>query len=192
MTDPSADTPLQVLGKLAKALAALGVFDFAITGGVALGVWVEPRQTRDIDLCGVLPKAAIDPLLSQLDGIRSGGDEIPDVVRFRVGSWDVDLFVTKSEYDRACLARAAEVDFDGNRLKVVSPEDLLIHKLIKLESDRRRILQDVADMRALLLSRGATLDRVYLERWLSAPDLDLIEAIGSQDDETLLKRLLGR
>ena len=188
MTDPSADSPLAVLERLTGALVKLGVTDFAITGGVALGVWTEPRETRDIDLCAVLPPAAVDPLLAYHDGIRSGPEGVPDLVRFRIGSWDVDLFVAKSAYDRACLDRARGVDVGGVRFRVVSPEDLLIHKLIKLRADRRRILQDVADIRSLLDTHGASLDRSYLAQWLPPDDLELLDA----NEETLLKRLLAR
>lgn len=192
MADPSAESPVRLLGRLAARLTGLGIRDFALTGGAALGAWVQPRVTRDIDLCGVLPKEAVDPLLAQMDGVRAGPSEVPDVVRFRFGDWDVDLFVAKTEYDRACLDRAVEVEIEGTKFRVVSPEDLLIHKLIKLRTDKRRILQDLADLRALLEERGDGLDREYLRRWLPPPELEILEAVRAADDETLLRRLLGR
>ena len=77
-------------------------------------------------------------------------------------------------------------------MKVVSAEDLLIHKLIKLRSDRRRILQDVADMRSVLAARGAELDRSWLERWLVPADRELLDVVASPDDEELLRRLARR
>lgn len=182
----------QVLGRLSSALADLGVTEFALTGGVALGVWAAPRQTHDIDLCGVLPLAAVDPLLARHDGIRSGPEELPDLVRFRIADWDIDLFVCKSPYDRVCLDRAVEAEVEGLRLRVVSAEDLAIHKMIKLRTDRRRVLQDVADLRALFATRGRQMDWAYLRQWLPTQEAELLASLATLDDEALLARLLGR
>jgi hypothetical protein len=55
-----------------RALGALGIDEFALTGGVALGFWTEPRATRDIDLVAELPERALLPLLAQFHGMRFG------------------------------------------------------------------------------------------------------------------------
>lgn len=47
---------------------------------------------------------------------------------------------------------------DGIEVKVVTPEDLLIHKMLKLRTDRRRLLQDLADVRAVVEARGDRLE----------------------------------
>lgn len=130
------------------------------------------------------------PLLARYDGLRTGAEELPDTVRFRLGDWDVDLFVAKDAYDLECLARARELTIDGALVRVVSPEDLIIHKLIKLRLDRRRILQDVADLRSLLEAQPA-IDWTYLERWLPAAERALVGALSELDDEAVLRRLLG-
>jgi predicted nucleotidyltransferase len=109
-----------------------------------------------------------------------------------VGDWDVDLFVAKRRYDEVCLARAVPVELGGILVKVVTPEDLLIHKLIKLRTDRRRVLQDLADLRALLEERGETLDWSYLRQWLPEDERELAESLASLDDEAILARLLRR
>src|SRR5262245_14717434 len=103
------ETPEQGLVRVLSALRSLGIHNIALTGGVAAGVWTSPRFTRDLDFCGVLPKEAVEPLLTRYDGVRVGPEPIPDIVRFRVGDWEADLFVSKSPYDRACLQRAVEV-----------------------------------------------------------------------------------
>lgn len=192
MTTDDPDSPLQVLARIPSLLADAGITDFAITGGVAFGVWAEPRATRDIDLCGVVPPAAVDRLLAMYDGVRSGPDEIPDVIRFRVGDWDVDLFAAKGRYYRTCLDRAVTEDLAGVRLKVVTREDLVIQKLIKLRSDRHRLLQDLSDLRALLLDDSRPLDRTYVDPWLEKDEIELLHAVATLDDEELVKRLLAR
>lgn len=75
---------------------------------------------------------------------------------------------------------------------VVTPEDLLVHKVVKLRSDRRRLLQDLADIRAILDARGAALDWAYLDRWLPPVEADFLRSVLQLDDETLVRRLLGR
>ena len=82
-----------ILQRVARVLRNHQVLDFAFTGGVAVGVWAAPRQTKDVDLCGSLPVEEVDRLLALHDGIRSGSDEVPDIVRFRAEDWDVDPFV---------------------------------------------------------------------------------------------------
>jgi hypothetical protein len=180
-----------VLQRVVAVLQSHHVDDFAFTGGVAVGVWATPRQTKDVDLCGSLPLAEVDRLLALHDGVRSGPAELPDIVRFRVGSWDVDLFVSKSPYDRECLARAQSVEIDGVAVRVVTAEDLLIHKMMKLRHDRRRLLQDLADVHAVVDARGEKLDWEYVRQWARTDEANWLEAVGRSTDEELVRRLLG-
>ncbi len=188
MSEPTGD----LLARVVRVLLEHKIDDFAFTGGVAVGVWAMPRQTRDLDVCGTLPPEEVNRLLAFRDGIRHGAEELPDLVRFRVGDWDIDLFVSKDEYDRACLARAVPTVVDGSEIRVVSAEDLLIHKLIKLRSDRRRLLQDLADLRAVVECQSDHLDWGYLRRWLPEEDARLLSEVSSTPDDELVRRILGR
>jgi hypothetical protein len=166
------------------------VVDFAFTGGVAVGVWAAPRQTKDIDLCGSLPVGEVDRLLALRDGIRSGPEELPDFVRFRVGDWNVDLFVSKGPYDEECLRRALSTEIDGVPARVVTAEDLLIHKMIKLRYDRKRLLQDLADVRAVVDARNDQLDWDYVRRWARPEESAWLDKVAHSTDEELVRRLL--
>lgn len=77
-------------------------------------------------------------------------------------------------------------------VRVVRAEDLLIHKMIKIRTDRRRILQDLADIRALFEGMGPRLDWGYLRQWLPEAEAKLLESASQLDDEALLERLLPR
>lgn len=189
MTTGGAELPAEALRRLVRLLSGLGVRDFALTDSVALGFWSTPRETRDIDVCGDLPKEAIDPLLATHDGVRSGPGEVPDVVRFRVADWDVDFFVGRTEYDRACLQRSERFEVEGTPIRVVRPEDLLVHKLVKVRTDRRRLLQDLADVRAILHAQAGRLDWTYLDRWLPVAEAALLREAPSLDDEALVRRV---
>lgn len=69
---PLADDPLAVLAQLQVVLEAAGVRELTVTGSAALGIWATPRQSRDIDVCAYVPKAAVVPLLARFDGIAAG------------------------------------------------------------------------------------------------------------------------
>ena len=180
-----------ILERVAAVLESHRVLDFAFTGGLAVGVWSAPRQTKDIDVCGSLFLDEVDRLLALRDGVRSGTEALPDIVRFRVGEWDVDLFVSKTPYDRECLIRAVTAQIDGTAARVVTAEDLLIHKVIKLRNDRRRMIQDLADVRAIVDARGAELDWEYIRRWAPPGETSWLEMVGLCTDEDLVRRLLG-
>jgi hypothetical protein len=75
---------------------------------------------------------------------------------------------------------------------VVAAEDLLIHKLIKLRTDRRRILQDAADLRGVIDGQRDNIDWVYLDRWLPAAEAKLLRDIPVIADDELVQRLLHR
>jgi hypothetical protein len=193
MTAGDEDQPLAIVGRLASALSHYGVGQLVVTGSAALGVWATPRQSRDIDLCGSVPPAVVPKLLARFDGLAAGPPDAPGLLRLRFLNWDVDLFVVADDpYDRECAARAVEVATPFGSVRVVTPEDLLIHKLIKLRSDRRRLLQDLADMRALTQAQQSSLDWAYLRRWLPAPEADLLASVSSADDEELARRIFGR
>jgi hypothetical protein len=192
VTPPRADSPDAVVGRVAEVLRSHGVVDFAFTGGLAVGVWSIPRQTRNLDVCGSLGLDQVDRLVATRDGLRSGPGELPDLVRFRVGDWDVDLFVSKGAYDRECLGRAARISMGGIDVRVVTPEDLLIHKMVKLRTDRRRLLQDLADIRAVLHAQSARLDWEYIRRWLPDGEAGFLANASSASDEELIRGLLGK
>lgn len=181
-----------ILGAVAEALERRGIQEWAVTGALALGVWTRPRATADVDLCAVIPEQAIDPLLALHDGMRVGPERIPAIVRIRVSGWDVDLFAAKSEYDLECLRRAVPVELAGARVRVVTPEDLVLHKLHKLKDDKRKLLQDAADLRAIAEARGDALDVGWLRRWLGPVDADHACRLSSLSDAELVAWLSQR
>lgn len=75
----------------------------------------------------------------------------------------VDCVVRKdSEYRREEFARRREVDIDGRRIGLVTPEDLILSKLEWAKESRSHMQLD--DVRNLLRS-VQNLDRAYLDLW---------------------------
>jgi hypothetical protein len=68
-----------------------------------------------------------------------------------------DVIFALLSFERDAVLRATRVVFGDRELRVITPEDLLLMKII---SDRPR---DLADAEALSRRRRDTLDRSYLE-----------------------------
>jgi hypothetical protein len=158
--------------QLVRFLEERGV-EYALLGGLAVRVHGLPRTTYDVDaLVGVgedgvaaLARAADERgfvigeefrrgFVDRLAGlgkiqmsVRSGERYVP-----------VDVFVLGSDYQRAAFARRVRVETDIGALWVISPEDVLLHKLLAYRT------KDRADIDDLLLVAGR-LDREYLSQW---------------------------
>ncbi len=75
-------------------------------------------------------------------------------------SLDVDVFLAESEFQEKVMRRRSQLDADGRLTWVVSPEDLV---LLKVLAGRPRDLGDVADV---LFIQGQ-LDVQYMRHWAS-------------------------
>lgn len=169
--------------------------DYAVMGGFAVRAHGVPRPTYDIDLAIVLERdrfAELFDLLRDLDFIIPGVYETDWVDRvedlpvlklrwyIRDESLDVDLFLVECDFLSEVMKRRSRLDADGKVLWVVSPEDLVLFKLL---AGRARDWGDIADV---LFIQGS-LDEAYLRRWAREMgiseklDKALAEQIENQD-----------
>ena len=76
----------------------------------------------------------------------------------------VDFVLQKDgAYDRVAFGRRRQVDVDGVRLWLISPEDLVIRKLLwGRDGDSELQLRDVGN----ILAMADALDHAYIERWV--------------------------
>jgi len=167
------------MNDLARALREL-VFLFerlktpyAVMGGLAVRVYGIPRPTYDIDFTLAIER---ERLATLYDALRELGYVIPEqyaegwvdhvagmpLVKARLylagHGIDVDLFLAESPYQHELLARRRREKIDDAEVWLVSPEDLI---LLKLVSHRPR---DIADVGDILFAQGE-LDEAYLRRW---------------------------
>lgn len=153
---------------LQRRLTEAGVRSIVI-GGVAVGIWGEPRVTRDADLKILLERKDAEFLLAILN---PGYDSLlPDPratiqrqAMLFVKDGDetrLDLLLADTPYDigAVCRGHAIEV-MPGITLTVCSPEDLIIYKLI---STRPR---DHEDADGVIRRQGDALDEKYIVGWL--------------------------
>ncbi len=147
---------------------------YAVMGGLAVRVHALPRPTQDVDLTIALARAALPDWYQQLEQVgitipeqyRSGWiDQIAEMPLIKLKIYlepshgiDLDVFLAESEFQRSLIARRQPVVLDDRSIDIVSPEDLLLLKLI---ANRPRDLLDVAD---ILFIQGQ-LDQSYLDHW---------------------------
>lgn len=98
-----------------------------------------------------------------LEALRSGS--LFNVIDLKTG-WKIDLIFRKSRpFSEKEFSRRQLVDLQGLRLYIAGVEDVIVAKLewAKLANSQRQI-EDVASM---LRFRADTLDKSYLEKWIS-------------------------
>jgi hypothetical protein len=147
---------------------------YALLGGFAVRALALPRPTFDLDVLVGVSEADVAPLAQAAedagfvvgDEFRRGFvEKLGGLSKFHVSAQfgtrfvRIDVFVLGSEYQREVFARRQEQqDSQLGPLSFISPEDLLLHKLL---ADRPRDRADVAD---LLLVAGP-LDMDYVRTW---------------------------
>ena len=158
-------TPLdRAILAITQLLESLQI-DYAIVGGIANAVWGEPRATIDVDVTvsvenHVLPKT-VDAIASHF---RSPVADIQAFVQqTRVLPLDteegvrIDVIFALVPFEIHAIQRARTVPLAGRSVAVVTPEDLVLMKIV---SDRPR---DLADAEGLVRRRAKELDRTYLQ-----------------------------
>lgn len=86
----------------------------------------------------------------------------------------IDLLLGETSFDAEAIARGRKVEVGlGSEIRVCTPEDLLIYKLV---STRPRDHEDAA---GVVARQGETLDRAYVLKWLR-------EFEAALDDSTLV------
>jgi hypothetical protein len=158
-------TPLdRAVHDIAGALDSLHV-GYAIVGGIANAIWGEPRATIDVDVSVSVNEADLARIVPAI----SGGfrpviaDPVAFVQQTRVLPIDtsdgirIDVIFALLSFELDAIQRARDVSIAGRMIRVITPEDLVLMKII---SERPR---DIADAEAIVRRRAAELDRDYLE-----------------------------
>jgi predicted nucleotidyltransferase len=164
---------------LARAIGQLrSIFEqlqltYAVMGGIAVRAYGIPRATYDVDFTVAIPRARLGEFYTCAE---QAGYTVPEA--YRTG-WveqvsgmplvklrtylegrgvDVDLFLAESAFQTELLARRRQETVDGEQLWLISPEDLILLKLVAFRP------RDQADIGDVLFTQGR-LDEAYLRRW---------------------------
>jgi hypothetical protein len=187
------DDPTAIALAIFRALSDRRI-DAALYGGFALAAYGEPRETRDADfavaaLTGAaaaeaLTAIGVRPVLA-LDRARFGGLLISRITLAegggRTGLNMVDLVESRStRFAAGALARAVTGALRGTPIRVLSPEDFVLFKLL---STRDRDLEDAS---TVLRASDLALDRSFIDAEAAKlaaeiPDHDIIGRLARLD-----------
>ncbi len=153
-----------------------------LSGSFASAYYGAPRSTQDIDLVIVATPSQLRAFVQGLPSSEYYVDldaalqahkrqSLFNVIDLATG-WKIDLIIRKSRaFSEEEFRRRQQVNLEDTPLFVPSPEDVVISKLewAKLAQSQRH-LEDVA---GILRMRWESLDRSYLEKWISELGLEM-------------------
>ena len=159
----------EVLRALAPVLKERGA-RWYLFGAQAAIVWGGPRFSQDVDVTVTVPESEIDDYIDAMH--RYGFDVIPahrahiretHVIRFthRATEMPVDVVLAGPGLEDEFLRRSVPVDVEGMTVPVISPEDLIITKVLAGRPT------DMQDVRAVLRAQRDVLDVTRIRDVLS-------------------------
>jgi Nucleotidyl transferase of unknown function (DUF2204) len=166
-----------ILKLVTARLDAAGIA-YMLTGSIAAGYYAQPRMTRDIDLVVELQPddaerivAAFAPEFGcDIDGIRAAirRQSLFNLIHIEAVA-KVDFVVRKDvPFRLEEFARRRRVEVGGHPLSIVSPEDLILSKLVWAKPSRSEM--QLRDVRQILAS-VSVLDQAYLDHWAAILDV---------------------
>lgn len=182
MSIPAALLPItRVFGQLHIA--------YYVGGSIASTAYSLPRSTYDIDVAAAIEPRHIVPFVAALDGdyyIDSGS--ILDAIAHAEASFNIthhatginiDIFVTADRpFDRSRYSRAQDHLLPGaaESIKLTSPEDVVLNKLLWYWQDQIERAKQWRDAQGIIRVQGDALELGYLRQWAAtlqiAPLLD--------------------
>lgn len=146
---------------------------YAVMGGIAVRIYGIPRPTHDIDFTLALDRYRLPEFY---EAVRALGYTVPEeyasgwvdqvagmpLVKVRLylegRGVDIDIFLAESRFQEQLLTRRRREQLGELSVCFISPEDLI---LLKLLAGRPR---DVADIGDILFTQGQ-LDESYMRHW---------------------------
>jgi hypothetical protein len=168
--------------RVARALTEAGI-PHAFGGAMALAYYAVPRVTLDIDLNVFVAPTKHEATFGVLGvlGVQAPGDtsrlEADGQIRLRWGRTPIDLFFAFHPIHDAMRRDTRSVTFGADRIAVVSPEHLLVCKVV---FDRTK---DWMDIEQMLAATPVDLEEVH--RWLR----EILD--GSDERRMRFERLTG-
>ena len=161
-----ADEPL---GRVIAALNASGV-EYMLTGSYASNVYGRVRSTFDADLVVALESAQLSRLLESLGQgfytdartmkeIREAGGQFNAV--HKTSGLKIDFYLPRDAHDRETLGRRRMHRLWGQAVPVISPEDLILAKLLWAREGGSA--RQVEDARGVYEVQKDRLDLAYLK-----------------------------
>lgn len=177
---PPAAGLADLLADLAAALNGIRT-PWYVFGAQAALMWGRPRLTTDVDVTVKLDGLEVDVLVRTLGahGFALRIQATPDFIRqTRVlplehgrSGLALDLVLAGPGLEDAFLERAVRVDVSGTAIPFISPEDLIVTKVLAGRA------KDIEDIRGILAERGNQLRVDQVRETLAI----LEDALGQSD-----------
>lgn len=158
---------IRSVADLQQRLEEAGVPSVVI-GGLAVSAWGEPRLTRDADLKVLArrdERGRILELVSDFTPLHADPDEAfrrHGIAFFQdPAGTRVDVMLAETTFDETAIGRARVMELKpGLVVRVCSPEDLIVYKMVSLRT------KDRVDVEGIIKRQGNRLDDRYVENWL--------------------------
>ena len=146
---------------------------YMLSGSIAMGLYTVPRMTRDIDFIVHLEAKNVDLFVSSFkDGFYCDKDVIKEAIEGPVKMFNIidhatgfkaDFVVLKDDpFRQEEFRRRLKVIYYGKTIYVVSPEDLLLSKLIWIQEFQSAIqIEDIRNPTVV-----DNLDWTYISKWV--------------------------
>jgi hypothetical protein len=146
---------------------------YMVSGSIAANFYTTPRMTRDIDIVIEVEKEDAQKLFSLFSDdfyidIESVKRAIRDEHMFNIihneAIIKVDFIIRKeTDYRKIEFKRRRSIFFEGLKIYITSPEDLIVSKLFwAKDSFSEMQIRDVKN----LMNTLPELDREYIEKWI--------------------------
>ncbi|MBI2092786.1 MAG: nucleotidyl transferase AbiEii/AbiGii toxin family protein [Deltaproteobacteria bacterium] len=163
---------------------------YMLIGGVANIFFGVPRATIDIDITIKVDELQLESFVNDL--VSTFKPFPPDPVKFvketRVlpvktsSGIRIDIIFGQLPYENSAIARAHDKQVGKEQVKVCSPEDLIIHKII---SERAK---DREDVEGIINTQRDKLNRAYLDPIIKQLSKELCQS----DVMEFYKKCLGK
>jgi hypothetical protein len=183
--------PVDLIAALAEALRSVGA-RWYLFGAQAALIWGRPRLTADVDVTVRLEPEDPDALVRAFAqrGFRLRVDTGDDFVRrtrvlpfvFVPNGLPVDVVLAGPGLEELFLSRAVQVRIGGTAVPVISPEDLIVTKVLAGRP------KDLEDVRGILIERLGQLDLAAIRSTLASVEA----ALGQSDLQPAFEAELAR
>lgn len=137
---------------------------YLVIGGIASGILGRPRFTEDVDLLIFISKEKVELLLDALakegfyfDRLEAENSVLSrGVFRVSLGKYHADFIINAVQIGKKALERGIFIKLWGKKVRLPSPEDMLI---FKLSAGRNT---DLIDAENILLANEGKIDEKYL------------------------------
>jgi predicted nucleotidyltransferase len=153
---------------------------YVVMGGIAARVLGIPRPTHDVDFTLVVDRPVLLQLFDRLEALgftiaesyrKCWIDRVEEMPLVKARMYldgrgvDVDMFLCESTFQESLISRRQRQNVEGIELWMVTPEDLI---LLKLLAGRTRDWADVGDV---LFMQGE-LDTAYMRHWAKQLEIE--------------------